>query len=754
MSSCSHEPHDHHGHSHNHGHAHDHKHDHGHGQAHTPSADTAGAEQVVFHIQKMDCPTEEALIRKQMQGVDGIVDMQFNLITRELTIWHRLQSVGQVMQRLQSIDMAPRVRRDSLDDSVHDDHAEDAPSVPRYKWIMTGFAGIAALASEVLAWTTGSDSTLPVIALALAAIALGGTDTLRKGWIALRHRSLNMNFLMTIAVIGAIIIGQWPEAAMVIVLFTLAEMIEALSLDRARNAIRDLMQLSPDTATVATPEAPDNWHSMAAGQVTAGMLMRIRPGEHIPLDGEVTQGNTTINQAAITGESLPVERGPGDPVFAGTINEHGTITCRVTASQQESTLSRIVRSVQQAQGERAPTQRFVDQFARYYIPCVVVLALLVAAIPPLLLGAPAMVWLYKALVLLVIACPCALVISTPVTIVSGLASAARAGILVKGGVYLEQARKLDLLALDKTGTITAGKPVVTDVMALDGDTHTLLHHAASIAAGSDHPVSAAIAMHWQEQDNPPPMLATQAAQALPGRGVQATIDGTTWSLGNHRMTHEYGHCSPALEAQLEALEKQGKTTTILCRGPVPVLVIAVADTVRPTSKAAIATLRAAGVHVVMLSGDNQHTAAHIGAEVGIDEARGNQLPQDKLEAMAAYGQRYRMTGMVGDGINDAPALAKAGIGFAMGAAGTDVALDTADVALMDDDLGKLPVFLRLSHRTHRILMQNISLALGIKAVFLVLALMGEATLWMAVFADLGASLLVVFNGMRLLRRQH
>src|SRR5450830_1146406 len=747
MSNCSHQHHD---------HKNAHKHDHDHGAAAVDAVDNVrpahlkDAEEAVFFIQKMDCPTEEKLIRERLATMDGIDAMQFNLIQRELTVQHRLPSVEPIVTTLAALDMLPKVKSDTLDATVgidDDDHSASY-AIPKRKWLMVGVAAVAALASEVIAWTTGNDRSLSVIALALFAIAVGGVDTLKKGWIALRHLSLNMNFLMSLAVIGAAIIGQWPEAAVVIVLFTLAEMIESLSLDRARNAIAGLMAMSPDQATVLQD---GDWINVSAKQVALNTEVRVKPGERIPLDGVVTDGQPAINQAPITGESMPVAKQPGDQVFAGTINGNTAFDYRVSAVQSESTLSRIVKSVQQAQGQRAPTQRFVDQFARYYIPAVVAVAVLVAVLPPLLLSAPFYPWFYKALVLLVIACPCALVISTPVTIVSGLAAAARHGILIKGGVYLEQGRQLKALALDKTGTITHGKPLVTDVQLLSTDDEaTLLQQAASLALRSDHPVSAAIVAHWK---NMQAGAAEDVAdfEALTGRGVKGRIGDSEFYLGNHRLVHELGMCSAALEEQLQVLEKQGKTTTILCRDGHVQLLLAVADTVRETSRDAIAQLRQLGVSVTMLTGDNAHTARAIADIVQLDDARGDQLPEDKLNAIGGMIEKYGYVGMVGDGINDAPALARAQIGFAMGAAGTDTALETADVALMDDDLRKIPDFIRLSKKTHRVLMQNIAIALGIKAVFLVLALTGESSLWMAVFADMGASLIVVFNGLRLVR---
>ncbi|MBS0307558.1 MAG: heavy metal translocating P-type ATPase, partial [Proteobacteria bacterium] len=709
-----------------------------------------GVAEAVFRIQKMDCPTEEKLIRSRLQGMDGVGNLQFNLMERELTVQHRLPSVEQIVGALVALGMDPVTKADSLGaaPAFVDEH-DGEYRLPRRTWIFMAISGLTAISAEIVAWSTGQERSWIVIALALIAILTGGLDTVKKGWIALRHFSLNMNFLMSIAVIGAAAIGQWPEAAVVIFLFALAEMIEALSLDRARNAIKGLMAMTPDMALVR--DDTGQWIAMTAKDVMLGALVRVKPGERVPLDGTVTSGQTTINQAPITGESMPVSKQPGDSVFAGTINEHGEFEFRVTAVQSDSTLARIVKSVQQAQGDRAPTQRFVDRFAHYYIPAVVALAVLVALAPPLLAGAAFQPWLYKALVLLVIACPCALVISTPVTVVSGLAAAAKHGILIKGGVYLEQGHKLKALAIDKTGTITFGKPELVDCVPLQGDAAQVMRHAASLAARSDHPVSSAVAADWRKKQAGMPLHEIADFEALTGRGVKGRIGGEVFYLGNHRLAHELGVCSPDIEGRLEQFEKEGKTAIVLCSATAALLILTVADQVRPTSGEAVAELQSMGVHVVMLTGDNSHTATAIAAHVGIGHAMGNLLPDDKLKAINELSQEYGYIGMAGDGINDAPALAKADIGFAMGAAGTDTALETADVALMDDDLRKIPHFLRLSALARRILIQNITLALGIKAVFLVLALTGQATLWMAVFADMGASLIVVANGLRLLR---
>ena len=708
----------------------------------TPPPPGGGPGKVRYRVDNMDCPTEEALIRKKLAGVDGITGLDFNLMQHVLTVSHGLKSLEPVESALSAIGM----RAQRLDSP---DRVTPMDGIPKTNWWPLAMAGVLATLAEVADLVRVGPEWL-VLVFALASVACCGLTTYKKGWIALRNANLNMNALMSIAVTGAMAIGSWPEAAMVMVLFTIAELIEAKSLDRARNAIRGLMDLSPDTATVR--QANGGWLQIPAREVTVGAIVRVKPGERIALDGVVTSGHSAVNQAPITGESLPVDKSEGDTLFAGTINETGSFEYRVTAEASDSTLARIIHAVESAQGSRAPTQRFVDQFARVYTPAVFALALLVAIVPPLVFGQAWHDWIYKALVMLVIACPCALVISTPVTIVSGLAAAARKGILIKGGVFLEEGRKLVALALDKTGTITHGKPVQTDFIVLQGDEEHARLMAASLAARSDHPVSLAISRAATESGFA--LRAVDDFSAIPGRGVLGRVDGHDYHLGNHRLIEELGLCSEAIESQLFALERQGKTVVLLAGQAGVLAIFAVADTVRDTSKPAIAELHALGVKTVMLSGDNVHTAEAIAREVGIDEARGNLLPEDKLhviESLLAADTAGRV-GMVGDGINDAPALAKASIGFAMGAAGTDTAIETADVALMDDDLGKIATFVRLCRLTSTILKQNIALALAIKAVFLALTFAGQATMWMAVFADMGASLLVVANGLRLLRR--
>lgn len=715
-------------------------------RTHVAGVGEQATQRIEYQIDKMDCPTEENLIRNKLKTVEGIVGLEFNLMERRLTVHHSLPDAGPILAALEAIDLAPGATAEHPDGGTP---TTGKASSGAARWLMA-LSGASALGAEVLAWTTGSDRSAAVIALALLSIGSGGLPTLKKGWIAIRNLTLNINFLMSVAVIGAIAIGQWPEAAMVLFLFGIAEMIEALSLDRARNAIRGLMDMSPENALVQ--QADGSWANVLAKSVQVDQQLRVKPGERIPLDGVITSGESAINQAPITGESMPVDKKVGDPVFAGTINETGSFEFKVSKVFTDTTLARIVNAVQSAQGERAPTQRFVDQFARFYTPAVLIIAVLLAVLPPLLTGAAWSEWLYTALVMLVIACPCALVISTPVTVVSGLAAGARLGILIKGGTYLEEGCKLKAIALDKTGTLTHGRPKLTDVLPLLGQAgDQALKLAASLDEHSQHPVATAIVTGWKESPAHDGVLAVEQFESLTGRGVKGVINGDLYYLGNHRLMEELGVCSPAVEDQLKTLELSAKTAVVLSSSTEALAILAVADTVKDSSRLAVQALKALGVESIMLTGDNQLTAEAIARDVGLTDVKGNLLPEDKLAIIAELQQRFGIVGMVGDGVNDAPALAKSSIGFAMGAAGTDTALETADVALMDDDLRKLPAFIELSRRTRRILWQNIGLALSIKAVFFVLALMGLASLWMAVFADMGASLLVVFNGLRLLR---
>ena len=676
-----------------------------------------------------------------MDKVVGIHGLHFNLGERVLTISADVVAIPPALEAIKKAGFKPEPLPQETDNH----------QVPAGFWSSWGKLILAlglALIAEAIAFAFPTNQWIAAIGmvLALGAIFLSGFGVYAKGLVALRQARLNINALMTVAVTGAFLIGQWPEAAMVMALYAIAEAIEARAVDRARGAIKSLLAMSPELAEVRQNDG--TWIRMNVKLVSLDSVVRIAPGERVPLDGTITVGQSAVDQSPLTGESLPVDKTPGDEVYAGTINQAAALEIRVTSLASDSTLSRIIKAVEEAQATRAPTQRFVDQFAAIYTPAVFALALLVALLLPWVAGVTWLQAIYKGLVLLVIACPCALVISTPVSVVSGLAAGARRGILIKGGVYLEEARKIKAVALDKTGTITEGKPklVAFEAIALDEPRERLERLAKSLASRSDHPVSKAIAQGLTESTQE-----VLSFEAVAGRGVQGVIDGHPYILANHRWIEERNLCSPELEARLAEHEGAGRTVTILANRDRVIALFAVADTIKTSSTQAIAQLKTLGVTPIMLTGDNALTAKTVGHKAGISEIRGNLLPEDKLKAIEEFQGQYGVTAMAGDGINDAPALAKSNIGFAMGAAGTHTAMEAADIVVMNDDLRRLPETIRLSKQTHVILWQNITLALGIKAVFLLMAIFDDASMWMAVFADMGASLLVVFNGLRLLK---
>ncbi|MES2595761.1 MAG: heavy metal translocating P-type ATPase [Verrucomicrobiota bacterium] len=631
------------------------------------------------------------------------------------------------------------------------EHGHDETPLPRNALVIASGAllGVGLL----LKWLKPGPSWLHDACFALATLT-GGLLVAPAAWGALKKMRLDMNVLMTVAVTGAWLVGEGAEGAAVVFLFALSELLESWSVGRARRAIASLLKLTPQTALVRGADGASQ--EVPVSEVAIGAEISVRSGSSVPLDGEVISGDSAVNQAPITGESVPVEKKPGDTVFAGTINGEGSLVVRVTKASTDSTLARIIKLVEEAEEQKAPTQRFVDKFASFYTPAVFVVALLVAVVPPLLMGGAWSEWTYRALVLLVIACPCALVIATPVSIVSGLTALARRGVLIKGGAHLEAVGKLRALAVDKTGTITQGKPQVTGVISLgDMNEEEVLRHAAAIDAHSEHPLAKAVVaaaqakgISWAES--------TQY-QSVTGRGATAIIDGHPHFIGNHKMAHEQGVCSPEIEARLAEIEGKGQSLAILghtphadCVGKI-LGILAIGDTMRPEVSNALALLHESGIKtVVMLSGDNQRTVDAIARQAGIDEAHGDLMPEQKIEHIKRLMAEHQYVGMIGDGVNDAPALALASVGIAMGAIGSDTAIETADMALMKDDLTRVAEAIALGRRTLRIIQFNVTFALVIKAIFLILAFTGHASLWFAVLADTGATLLVILNALRLL----
>ncbi|SKB01829.1 Cd2+/Zn2+-exporting ATPase [Prosthecobacter debontii] len=629
------------------------------------------------------------------------------------------------------------------------EHGHDNTSLPRNALVI--ISGLALGVGMLVNNPQAKD-----IFFAVSSIS-GGLLVIPAAWSAITKRRLDMNVLMTVAVTGAWLIGEGNEAAAVVFLFALSELLESWSVGRARRAIASLLKLAPETALVR--DADGDYEEVPVSEVTVGSEISIRSGARIPLDGKVSSGNSSVNQAPITGESIPVEKAAGDPVFAGTINGEGSLVVEVTKGASDSKLARIIKLVEEAESQKAPTQRFVDKFASIYTPVVFVVAILVAILPPLLSGAVWSEWTYRALVLLVIACPCALVIATPVSIVSGLTALARNGVLIKGGAYLEAVGKLRALAVDKTGTITQGKPQVSEVITMTWlAEEEILRRAASIDAHSTHPLAKAVVdtakkqeIEWQTSSD---------YKSITGRGATAKIDGHPYFIGNHKLAHEYGVCSPEVESKLAEVEARGESVAIVghlphnsnsCPGEI-LGIIGIGDSLRSEAKEALRLLHDAGIQkVVMLSGDNQRTVDAIAKKAGIDEALGDLMPEQKIEHLRRLMDEHRFVGMIGDGVNDAPALALASVGIAMGAIGSDTAIETADMALMQDDLTKVAQAIILGRRTLRIIQFNVTFALAVKAVFLILAFTGHTSLWLAILADTGATLLVILNALRLLR---
>ncbi len=614
----------------------------------------------------------------------------------------------------------------------------------RLPQLRMAIAGLMILAGWLLAPFGHPPRT--AIPLFAAAMLIGGYTTIRQGLRALARLRFDMNGMMTGAVTGAALLGQWEEGAVVAFLYAVSNWLERYTMDRARRSIQALMDLAPKEARVRR----DGGEAvLPVEDVMVGDLLLIRPGEKIPMDGIVRAGTSAVNQAPITGESVPLDKEPGDPVYAGTLNGHAALEVEVTRRVQDTTLARIIHLVEEAQAQRAPSQQFVDRFARIYTPAVFGLALGLMLVPSLLFGQPWVPWIYRGLALLIVSCPCALVVSTPVTIISAIANAARHGILIKGGAYLEELGRLRAIALDKTGTLTRGEPEVTDVIPLDGSApDALLALAAAVETASEHPLARAVVRAAERK-----ALAIPEARgftAIPGKGGQAVVDGQIIFVGSARLFAEIAE-GTWKEEVAATLETQGKTVMLVGTTQGPLGILALADQLRRESRQAIADLRAAGIqHVALLTGDNRATAEAIARQVGADTVRSEVLPDQKLEAVRALRAEFGSLAMVGDGVNDAPAMAASNVGVAMGVAGSDVALETADVALMTDDLSKLPFVMRLGRAAVRVIRQNIAFALLIKAVAIAAVFPGWLTLWLAVLGDMGASVLVTLNGMRLL----
>jgi Cd2+/Zn2+-exporting ATPase len=701
-----------------------------------------------LRITGMDCADEIAVLERVLKPIAGVRGVRANLIASKITVAHEptvttRQLIDAVASTGMTASLASAERRE-----------EATANAQRKRAFSVGVSGLLTGLGLILEWTDMGLEVLrgPIFAIAIVA---GGWFIFPKAFAAARRAMLDMNVLMTVAVVGAMIIGEWSEAAAVTFLFGLSELLEAFSVNRARRAVQALMQLTPETALLKHGES---FREVRVEQVNVGDLIAIKSGARIPLDGQVTSGASAVNQAPITGESMPVEKKSGDEVFAGTINGEGSLEVKVSKPHTDTTLAKIIHLVEEAQAQKAPSQRFVDVFAKYYTPSVMCAAILVMLVPPLIAGGDWAPWFYRGLVLLVIACPCALVISTPVSVVSGLTAMARRGVLIKGGAFLEAIGRLKALAVDKTGTITEGRPKVTRVISTGSESESeIVRIAAAIDTHSDHPLALAVVRHAEEGGIRFPR--SENYQARTGRGAEGDVDGHPYFVGNHRFTHELAVCSDATERTLEEIESQAQSVVVVghkphadCKGEV-LGILAVGDPIRSNAAEAVRALHSAGLRkVVMLSGDNQRTAAAIAKQAGIDEVHGDLMPNDKIQRIKALLAEHKYVGMIGDGVNDAPALAAATVGIAMGTAGTDTAIETADIALMQDDLSQVAETIKLGRRTLRIIQFNIVFSLAVKAVFLVLAVLGYTSLWLAILADTGATLVVIANALRLLRR--
>jgi Cd2+/Zn2+-exporting ATPase len=749
-----------------------HEHDHGHDRSHdhadaccdpaAPAPPADGRYRHVFKVRGLDCVEEVSALRRAVGPVVGGDDrLAFDVLNGRMMVLEEAVGISAEDIR-QAVGKTGMTATEWRPDDAADRRAEQRHH--RIQLWLTALSGVSVAvgfglhvwlagglgeAFRLLGVHAGQPAPWAEIAAYGLAIVFGARFVVVKAWYAARALRPDIHLLMVIAVAGAIGIGEWFEAATVTFLFALSLLLETWSVGRARRAIAALLELAPPV--VRLKQVSGEERTVAAEDVGIGSRFVVRPGERIPLDGVVVAGASSVNQAPITGESMPVPREAGAAVFAGTINGEGALEIESTRAARDTTLARIIRLVEEAHGRRARAEQWVERFARIYTPAVILLALAVFLLPPLLMGASWDDWFYRALVLLVIACPCALVISTPVSIVSALAASARQGVLVKGGSYIEQPARIRAIALDKTGTLTQGEPRVAAIVPLNDHTETeLLERAAALEARSAHPLARAILNAAEEQG----VAVTPAddAHVLPGKGVAGRFRDAEFWLGSHRYLRERGQETDDVTALAETMERDGRTVVLIGNDNHVCGLIAVADAVRPEARAVVAALRDAGVErLIMLTGDNRATAEAIGREVGIDEVQAELLPEDKVAAVERLVETYGAVAMVGDGVNDAPAMARANLGIAMGAIGSDAAIETADIALMTDDLSKLPWLVGHSRRTLAVIRQNIGFSLGVKAAFVVLTFGGVATLWGAIAADVGTSLLVVANALRLLR---
>ena len=693
--------------------------------------------EAVFRVEGMDCSEEVIILERRLKPLDGLEAVSADLIGQRLHVKYDAA-------RLNTAAIVDAVGQTGMRMWLEHEEPSAGGADMAWRWRLMIASAVAIAAG--LAISAAGRPGMAAVCFVVAAVA-GGIFPARRALVAIRSRSLDINTLMVVAVVGALLLGEWLEAASVVFLFAVAQWLEVRTLERARQAIRALIDLSPREAIV---KQGNSERQVAVDDIRVGEEILVRPGGKVPLDGVIVSGMSDVNEAPLTGESLPADKGPGDEIFAGTINGHGALDVRVTRVVRDTRLARVIHLVETAQASRAPVQSFVDRFARIYTPAVLALAIVIALVPALSGLADPAVWLYRALVLLVISCPCALVISTPVSIVSALSAAARNGVLVKGGAHLERLAGACVVAFDKTGTLTKAELRVTDVIPLDRAASELLRYAAAIESRSSHPIARAVVAHARENGGGAPPAAR--VTLVPGLGAEGDVGGAAVLIGNERLLATRGVATnPEVPAILRA-RNEGKLVVLVAVNGTLAGALALADRARENAREAIGLLREQGIRrVAMLTGDDERSAARVAAELNVDEYHAELLPEQKHALVRELHARHGTVVMVGDGINDAPALAAADVGIAMGAAGSDAALETADVALMSDGLPRVPYAIRLARATLRNVRMNVAISLALKAAFLIMAITGTATLWMAVLADTGATVIVVGNALRLLR---
>ncbi|MGG3233697.1 heavy metal translocating P-type ATPase [Priestia flexa] len=696
-------------------------------------------EMKAYRVQGFTCTNCAAIFENNVKELPGVQDAKVNFGASKVYV-----KGNTTIEELEKAGAFENLKiRDEKEQRV-----EREPFWKQKENIKVYISAILLVVSWLLGEQYGEEHILPTIGYA-ASILIGGYSLFIKGLKNLSRLQFDMNTLMTIAIIGAAIIGEWGEGATVVILFAVSEALERYSMDKARQSIESLMDIAPKEALIRRGNDEMMVH---VDDIQVGDIMIVKPGQKLAMDGLVIKGTSTLNQAAITGESVPVTKTIDDEVFAGTLNEEGLLEVKVTKRVEDTTLSKIIHLVEEAQAERAPSQAFVDKFAKYYTPAIVILALLIAVVPPLLFGGDWSEWIYQGLAVLVVGCPCALVVSTPVAVVTAIGNAARNGVLIKGGIHLEEAGALKAIAFDKTGTLTKGIPAVTDIVTYGGNENELMTITAAIEKGSQHPLASAIIRKAEENGLNFNGVSIEEFQSITGKGVKAKVNNEMYYVGSPNLFEElHGNIESDRKQKIAEMQTQGKTVMVLGTEKEILSLIAVADEMRESSKEVISKLNQIGIETVMLTGDNQRTAAAIGKQVGVSNIKADLLPEDKLNFIKELRGKHQSVAMVGDGVNDAPALAASTVGVAMGGAGTDTALETADIALMSDDLSKLPYTIKLSRKALVIIKQNITFSLAIKLVALLLVMPGWLTLWIAIFADMGATLLVTLNSLRLLK---